>query len=386
MSEYLLLLVLLLFGVAVEAYLKRTPKRLYIFTMFVMGLMFIFRYGQGTDYFAYKWIFSYIPENASFSQLRSLNINSEIGWRLLCQGAKKIGMSFEMLVVLVSMVEWIGFSRFIRLYCPRKMLALLMAYHTFYLTYMFSALRQGLVLCLFIGFLLPWFMKKQYAKFVLGCVVCSAFHSVALVGLLLFLVRLKMFESPQKMILSVVACFAVGIALSTGIFNGILRVVLPDRVLSHYFKKISISIALVERFVMYAIVMYLYMHYSKHVAYKGLEMSETMCFFMRVYTLSVMAYALLMWSPLLASRATYTFKIAEVILVSKLATKRIRFKKLIPIFVAVVSLVMYAKNIDTYLIQGWYYNDVNVLNYPYFSLLEKDEISNYREIVYTFSD
>lgn len=386
MSEYLLLLLFLLFGVTVEVYLKRTPKWLYIFTMLIMGLMFVFRYGQGTDYFGYKWIFSVISPNASFSELRSLNINSEIGWRLLCQGAKKIGMSYETMVIFVSLIEWIGFSRFIRRLCPRRMLALLMSYHTLYLTYMFSALRQGVIICIFLGFLLPCYLEKKYKKYVAGCLVCSFVHSVALVGLLpLVLLRLELFKNTKRMVLSVSACFAIGLLLSTGLFNDFLRIILPTKVL-YYFRRITLSFAILERIVMFGIMICLYMSYCKRVFREGKSISDATMTLIKIYVLSAMLYGILIWMPMVASRVSYLFKSIEIILLCVFYEKEINLKKLIPVFVAVYSVFMCFKNIDAYISQGRYYNSVNVINYPYFSILEKEDVMQYRDIIYTFEE
>lgn len=385
MSPYLLLLALLLFGVAVEAYLKRTPKQLYFFTMFVMGLMFILRYGQGTDYLAYKWIFSVIPENASFSQLTQLDVHVELGWKTLFWGAKKIGVSYEALVVFFSVVEWLFFSRFIHLYCPRKMLALLMAYHTMHLTYMYSALRQGFVLCLFIGVLLPLFIEKKYVKFSVGCVLCAFMHSVALVALLLFVLRIDGFASQKKMVLMVAACFAVGLVISTGVFNVLLKAVLPNKIL-YYFRNSSVSFATVERIVMYAVMMTLYTLYSRNCVSKGVGEDKILVLFMRIYTLSVMLYCLLMWMPIVASREGYMFKVVEISLLSMFAVKQTKFKKLVPLFVMALSLVIYVKNVDSYINQGRYYDSVNVINYPYVSLLDKERIHDYRDTIYEIQD
>lgn len=385
MSAYLLLLALLLFGVVVENYIKRTPKRLYILTMIIMGVMFVFRYGQGTDYFGYKWIFSVIPSYSSIRELANININAEIGWRFLCLIAKKIGLRFESMVVVLSVVEWIGFSRFLRRFCPRKMLALLMAYHTFHLTYMYSALRQGLVLCLFVGFLLPWFMDGKYGRYIVGCLVCSLFHSSALVCILMLIFRLKVFPTTKKMILIVAACFSVGILLSTGTLNGFLKMVLPDRV-QYYFQETSISVALIERIVMYGVVMFLYVLYCRDCVSKGEAADEVIVMFIKAYSLSAMLYGLLLWMPLVASRITYVYKLFEIPLLSMFAVKQTRFKRLVPLFVALFSLAMYVKNVDSNIDQGKYHDDVNVLNYPYVSLLEKEQIYKCRDIIYNFSD
>lgn len=385
MSAYLLVLILLLFGVAVESYIKRTPKRLYILTMIVMGVMFVLRYGQGTDYFGYKWIYSVIPSYANIEELASININAEIGWRLLCLTAKKVGIQFETMVVVLSLVEWIGFSRFLRKFCPRKMLAILMAYHTFYLTYMYSALRQGLVLCLFVGFLLPWFMDGKYGRYIVGCFVCSLFHSSALVGLLLLLLRLKVFSTTRKMVMAVLVCFAAGFFLSTGALNGFLKIILPSRIL-YYFRITVFSIALVERIVMYGIVMFLYVLYCRGCVSKGEAADEVIVMFVRIYSLSVMLYGLLLWMPLVASRMTYVYKLFEIPLLSMFAVKQTRFKRLVPLFVVAFSLAMYVKNIDSYLLQGRYRENINVVNYPYVSLVDKEQIYECRDIIYEFHD
>ena len=132
-------------------------------------------------------------------------------------------------VALLGLLQMVLLTRFLGRYCRRKVLALLLCWHTLYLTYFFSILRQGLALAMLLGLLLPWLERKRFGRYFLGCAACALLHSSALILVLLPLLQLIPWKLEQLLILTGLA-WAAGLLLAGGAFRGLLTRVLPGAV------------------------------------------------------------------------------------------------------------------------------------------------------------
>lgn len=369
MSVYLVVFFLLLIGALIEYVNNETPKRLFLFAFTVLTAMLAFRFGQGTDYLSYCSIYTTMP--ISIQEMSAYEFaDVEWGWKILCAIFKLFGISFKGFVFAISAAEMICLWRFITRYCKHNFLALIMGYHTLFLTYYFSALRQGLVIAFFLGVMLQWLIDGKWIRYFLGVVLCTTIHTVGIV-LLIPLLVCAIRISFAKTVCLVVVGLCVG-SLCT-IFN--VGPFLKDTLGIHYFGDASISvIALGERVLSYVIV-----SYAAYLCLDGEEPEGKNVYFVlfKLYSLGVFLYGVLMWSPLVSSRTIYVYKVIEIALISYGITKTRKARSFICAYFILISSVLFFKNMNSYINEGEY-RDTSIVTFPYISVFEPYEVLDAR--------
>ena len=133
-------------------------------------------------------------------------------------------------------------------------------------------------------------------------------------------------------------------------------------------------LSLMERLVSFSLVCVLF--YSS----ANKDISEGMTDFMKIYALGTVLYIALMPFAIISSRVVVYFKIFEIILLPALLVRKTKMRVIITAAVISIAVVMFYKNIHSYVLQGYYFDNINVWNYPYISVFNKDDIWNYRKI------
>lgn len=365
MSLYIIVGVLLLLGTIHEVVNQKANNVLY--TIFFLGLvlMLIFRYGQGTDYFGYQYIFEKTPFTFDLKTLNESSMHSEIGWKLLCVLFRKLGLSYQLFVGFIGIVTMLFLNSFIQKYCSLKVTALLIAYPTLYLTYICSGMRQGLAICIFLGVMLDLYLKNKKGKFLLAVFLCSTIHTASWILLILLFDWIKDFVRDNEYIIVLLA-WIIGICFS---FFG-FRIEIFDRTFSNESTGIS-YIAAVERILTYIVIQILYDKYK--TACGENTFLETIMF---IYSISTIFYGIFFSMPNISSRICYFFKATELSICTTLMSgDKEKYPEYSTIFfyIAALSMVMLIKNIDSYLVQGQYFDYITVWNYPYNNVFVKGE-------------
>ncbi len=376
MSLYILVygsVVLLLFISLIN---KKYVNLCYGVAFAIMTVFLCLRAGQGTDYPAYEWIYGltpsvFDPDNPIYTSGVS---TVERGWWIICNIFKSIGIPFEYFITLISLIEMLLINRFIsKMGVTRyKVLVLLLAYPTLYFTFLFSALRQGIVVCVFLGIMLPWFMEGKYKRYILLAVALTAIHSVSLALLLIFVVN---YLSHRQIKFILLSAFVIGLAVTVA-GPSLMAPVLYAIGRPSYLTYFGISIfALLERLIMALVILYLHNEYGNQDEY-----AETL---VKYYLVGTSIYIALMAFPLVTSRLCFIFKVVEIWIIPKMLAgiKKERRVQLTAVLVA-ITCFMTLKNIDAAITEGNYKDGINILNYPYVTLLNPEEIYKYRDSMY----
>lgn len=370
MSLYHIIFIFLLLGAVVEHVRRKTPKGLFWAAGVLLTVFLCLRFGQGQDYFNYANIYYNLPTNP-FQALLFTNVHSELGWKFLCGLFRAVRAPFPALIFAVSLYMMVLFLRGLQIFGgERKMLALFICYHTLYLTYFTSVLRQGIVIATLFGVLLPLLMKRSYIKYCITVCLLALIHSVSLLLLLLpILQNLRL--TFKHCVALVVLGFLLGTLLSLANIGLIL-----DRIRPHaYFTETDVSIVAVgERILTFAIVTFCY-----YVYLQGREPEENnfLLAVYRAYAIGIFLYGILMWSALISSRTVYILKVLEIILVCACLSKCKQSRHIILLYFVLLCSVLYVKNIDSYLEQGQYTN-ASVMDYPYVTIFNQRDILRYR--------
>lgn len=348
------------------SFVRKKHDFLYKILMISLTLLLCLRYGQGSDYFAYDYFYrAFSTFDGAIKNYYELNC--EIGFRLLCSLFGELHLNFTAFIFCVSLFQMAMLHRFLSKFSENRIFSLLLFFPTFYLTYYFSGMRQGITLSLFIGILYGFIEKKQWKRYIIGCLLISTIHTAAIVLIVVPLV-LK-FKLKSIMVLNLIS-LVVGIVLATGLLNEFLAKipVIGSKMLPYLENSISIF-ALLERVVSYTVIGILYLNSSA---------SERAVRLMKIYSFGMVIYLAFLPFSLISSRAIIYFKILEVIIVPLLIEKKNSFRIIAITFFVLLSSFMTFKNLNSYVEQGSYYANINAFNYPYISVFEKDEIWDYR--------
>lgn len=338
----------------------------------VLAMMLVFRYGQGADYFGYRYNYYKISDFAiTFPEY---DVHGELGYNLLCNIFRVFHLPFESFIAFISVIQMGAMLVFYIRYQIATPFALLLSVPTLYMTYFMSGIRQGLVIAVFLGILLPMLESKNYVGYVIGTLVCISLHSVAIAFLLMPFVQ--MFCRVSYLQVLVVLSWLCGLILATPEGQTLVKS-LGIQGLNFYLDQTSISLAAcAERLVLLGIVTWLYIKLDKcrkcnnsfRLAYSG-------------YLLSMMIYGGLLWNSLVASRTAAVLRFLEIYLVVYGVRQMNRGSRYLAVIaLLVLQTFMFFKNVTTAIQQGNYAAEIRMLDYPYVSVFTQDEIFSLREI------
>lgn len=377
MSPYLVVLIMLVVFAIYEYRKGKRQDGLYWIAFSVLGMMLCFRYAQGTDYYGYYINYLQTPEIWDPIKLITTKIHGEVGWTLLCSICRGFAVPFPALVFVISIFEMYCIHRFISGWCPLRVVALALMYPTIYLTYTMSTLRQGMVLLFFLGFMLQWICQNKWKRYLIATFVCALFHSSAVVFLVLFAVYWIRLDGKTALIL-------VALSAGCGWMCSFLLPKISSVFATYAYSSFSIM-AIGERVASLAVILYIFWGDLKRKEHTKLWL------LLQVYLYSMIIYAFLMWNALISSRFNIYFKAVEIMLFTTALIRPERFpgirchkRDAVAVYLLLLMVVMYFKNINSYIIQGEYVDEINVINYPYLTIFNISEARIWRAVPYDF--
>lgn len=367
---------------------KGTANKKTVFSILIVLLtaMLAIRYGQGSDYYGYYLQYNRINANASLF-INSL-YHGEFGWYILLVIANRIGMSFETFIAIISIIMMGSIGKAIKKYSPYKIWSLLILYPTFYLTYCFSTIRQGLVMSLFLGFGLNLLIEKKYFKYYILSVLLILLHKSAFILLLLpCLLHFRKCDIEKYCVFAIV--FSAFLS-----YSGVLNRIASIFGAVEYFQ-VSISVmAIILRTILFVVIFMLHRENKYYGEWNDLNYSNLEDILYFIYLIGYVIYLTCAFAGTLSQRLTMPLKSVEVILLplllynlmsrSEITGTKMKYLKIGTCrIVAVAMLVIFMlnvetiKNINSYIVQGNYYSWVNPLNYPYSTIFDKEHVRNY---------
>lgn len=356
---------------------KRTKMALFNILWLILTLMLVFRYGQGTDYYEYYLTYDNIDTTGSL--LTNVLSHGEIGWYILNVIGNRLGMSFFAFLGIVSLLEMILVRRFILLYSPYKIFSLLLFYPAFYLTGCYSIIRQGLVLCLFLGIGIPLLTKRKTFKYLALVLLLVLLHTSAIV--LAILPFLFEWRKNRYYLIAGIVLILFGINYINSYFNW-------DTIEGYVGSRTSIAGVMV-RLILFILILILYRMSPKDNNNVGIEAT-----LFRIYLLGFLISLVFLKSATISQRLTMPLKATEIVLLPLLIyknqlylkIKNVRLKKYFAnelmvsalFFLSILIMnVEFVKNIYSYIEQGNYYSWVTPTNYPYSSVFDQTKIRKY---------
>lgn len=359
-------------------FFSESSKKIGIYLFFMLLIFVTLRYGQGSDYFNYIYLFTNSSEeferlitNGDFG-----HITTELGFSIISFiWLKLFNLTPESLSALYSAVSFILIWLFIKKYSVKPILSLFIFYCTFYLIYPFSGIRQGLCISIFIYYAIPHLQNKNYLKYYLWCFLLFSIHFSSIILFVLPVVNLlKNYNLKQVTILSI-AALGVGVVLSQLLFSFFATLDLIGGKVGSYTQSSSFDIlSLMLRVVIFVPIVLTYHIYERN------SIREL---FLKIYILGFLLYLVFMSSALISSRINVYMRYFEIImLVDVLQYLFLKKTNKVIGYAYIVTLMtfLYVKNINSFIDQGSYYSHVNFYNYPYITFFEKDKVQESRYI------
>lgn len=360
-------------------------KRIFKIFIVILTSILVMRYGQGSDYYGYYLQYSRV--NKDFSLFVNSLYHGELGWYIIIVIAKRMGMNFEIFIGIISAIMMYSIEKSIEKFSPYGVTSLILLYPTFYLTYCFSAIRQGLVMGLFLGFGLKLLFEKKLISYYILTILLVFFHKSALVLLLLPIIcNIKKNKAKFCIFLLIFIgsmFLGKGMLKSVDFVNGAIR-----------YLKVSISVmAILLRSILFYIVYKLHKENTlerKKVCAKD-EIEDTLYY---IYVFGYIMFISLSFTSTLSQRVTMPLKATEILLIpiliknynNKIYSRILHFNiikiggvRILASAMCILAIlnIEVVKNIYSYIEQGNYYSWVNPINYPYSTIFNKEYIKEY---------
>ena len=374
MSIYLvvwLVLCLLTLKQSVGKETRTAEKIEFWFCFLILTGILVFRYGQGSDYFGYRYNYYKISDVAI--TFPNYDVHGETGYQLVCNIFRILHIPFEGLIAFISILQMGFLLVFLKRYKVAYPFALLLIYPTLYLTYLASGMRQGLAIAVFLGVLFPLLENRRYFAYIVGTLLCMTFHTVSVVFLVL-LIPMKIRKVSTLQILTVLAWLA-GCIFSTQEGQSLIMALGISKLNYYLGNGASISlVAVAERLLFTGIITWLYLKLCKIG-----KCSDRFRFAYSCYLMAMALYGGLLWNELVASRTTSMLRFIEIyLLIYGIQQMRRGSRYLLVVILVAFETFMTVKNIQAAIDQGPYVQEVTVATYPYVSVFNSQDIYKYR--------
>lgn len=332
-----LLLVIASTGISSKRIENIMYRLLWIYLTFVLCI----RYGQGTDYFGYYM--NYTQGDA----------HSEYLWKTVTEILFRHGVKFEVFIAIVGLVSMGLLDICIRKYSYNKCLSLAILYPTIYFVYLFSGIRMGLVISIFMGILVPLLHEKKYLFYYLICMCIYLIHSATIIFLFIpFFVKL----TRNKQIMIMITSFVFGIVLCympASVFYslniGALQFYIDDR-------GIGIFALLEKMFIVVLVILF----------YKESDIFSGILFYTVTISFITLSWQFISSRFFVLGGCVYAILLANVPRKQKIRENAIILWSLIVIY----SILILCKNINAYLIQNSLEN-MAIWDCPYITIFNK---------------
>ena len=321
----------------------------------LMTFMVMFRYGQFSDYFNYEMIYDY-PEMTGIADPL---------YFITQECFKFLGVSYKGYVMVVGALTMGLIYPFLSNYCNKSITALFIFYTYELMVLPMSAIRQGVGLALLLcGFSM---ILEERRKAFLILVGIGSFIHVSLLAVLL----IPFFYNKRYYNEWYVACALAGLtvfALVTPDLTTLFPGLFDGRSTGDAEDSRLVQIAM--RLMLIAPVLYYKPQYG------------TLGYFAKaICIISYATYCMFAFAPLMAGRLEYYFRVFMCMLVAYMifVEEKSRLKEFILIWIIMVHMVIFFKNMNGFIFQGEYDPDkVTMFNFPFVSVFDQDELQYYK--------
>lgn len=364
---YIFILMLLIISVLHRD--KKNENKIYNYLTIFSIFLIIFRFGVGTDYFSYEYLYNLIDVN-NLNYSISIIPNMELLFKFLMIIFKFIGIPFHIFSIIISSTIMLLIYRFIRCKSPNKLLSLLLLFSTFYIVWVLSALRQGLVVAVLLNVYFTETKLSSWMKVLITLIMTLIHTSAILAGVMYLLSKIKL-EKKYYLLFAIIGLLFHFIPVELYI-NYLENIPVLSKV-SFYIDDIPISIlsiTVIMRLVFFSIV---YCNYDKLVSAYG---DRT---FFNFVIINYVVYFLLIFSSLTASRISI-YGYLSLIIVIPMIISLTDYSKIYNVLLSIVivfSGFSFYKESTAYIDQSGYTGSFISMNFESIINVDRRKYSNF---------
>lgn len=352
---YFVFAVLLFFSI-IEFSTYRKSALWFKIVYMLMTFMVMLRYGQLADYFNYEILYD--------------NPDAMGEWRdplyfMFVKAFKELGIGYQGFVFVTGGISMALSYPFFAKTCKQSATALFIFYCYVFLILPMSAIRQGICLSILLygyTFLIENKMKWFYLLVLVGTMIHFSMLAVFFIGL--FYDK----EWYNRGMVKWIVFGLTGFALVTPDLTQYIPAILGDRSLGEYEDSRLVQIAI--RFLLIAPVLFIKPEYGTQGYY-----AKAICI------IGYCMYCCLAFSSLIAGRLEFYFRVFYCLFVAQVIfnMRRIYLDHSLLGIILMIHVVLFFKNMDAAISQGDYNRDrVSMLNFPYISVINEEEIKQYK--------
>ena len=218
---------------------KLKPKNLFFYLFFItIILLACFRFGVGPDYFGYKDVYFYAPEN--ISEFGNIQIRPmEFLFEFFNIISKKLGFSYQIFISIICIISLYFVSLTSLKFSENPLLSLVIYYSAFYFIWTYSGIRQGMVTAIGLYFLIDCKLKGNHFKFFVITSLLFFIHNSAFILAIFYFFALKKI-SPLLYFFFLFASIVIFYAMQPFILDILSYLPLSERAIPYFTPNIYI--------------------------------------------------------------------------------------------------------------------------------------------------
>lgn len=299
-----------------------------IFTIFLLVLA-IGRYGVGTDFFAYKFLYNSYNKSVLYEIFYSTG-REEILYRVLSTIGNNLGISYICSLAFYSVISLVSISIAAKKFSKNALISMLTFYSFFYFVWIFSGIRQGIVISISIILILYCFDKERNKTLIIFTIILSMVHLSGLIIVFLYYIA-KSKWSKKSLIYLFIISFIIGIIPLNFLSN---FNILSDRV-SAYSSENNILKIDFQSIIRLLLIIIVFAFYNK---IKNINSIHN--FILKYYIIGICVYFLLKDVELVAARLSIYSRVLEIFIIPGILS--VINKKYIYISILTIVILLFA--------------------------------------------
>jgi len=303
----------------------------------IIALIAIFRYGFGSDYFSYFYLYQKI-RTTPFAEITDSVIPQEIGFRIIGSFFRFFNMPYQVFVAFFAILSIYYIYKISVEYSNNPTFSMVIYFTFYYLYWTYSSLRQGLAISIGVYYLLEALFKHKEKKFILIALLLSTIH-VSSLFLLVFFLASKISISKKKLLILSIVAIGISVFPLGSVINRFSSYSPILTRMAYYIDAPSSFIGIFDfqtigRLVFMAIAFTFYDSFCNE--------SEENRKIMNIYVFSFIIYFVFKFSELTAARLAIYGKVLDIlILVNILSVIKIKWDKYLYLTLLLVLMFMY---------------------------------------------
>ncbi len=343
-----------------------------IFIIFIV-LLAIGRYGVGTDFFAYEYLYNSYNKSILY-EISNSSAREEILYRILSTIGNKLSITYITSLAFYSVISLISIYIASIKYSKNALLSILIFYSFFYFVWIFSGIRQGIVISISIILILYCFDKGKDRILIIATIILSMIHLSALIILVLyFIAKIKWTKKGLLYLFTISFVYSL---LPVNFLNNISF--LSERV-SVYSSDNSMFNLDFQSIVRVLLIIVVFIFYSKIK-----KIDPIHYFILKYYILGICLYFLLKDIELVAARISIYSRVFEIFILSSIFYVINKKYVYLSLLVLIIFLFIYfnkelinmGENIITLEGSKYYVPYTNIFNKENFYFLKESQFKN----------